>query len=230
MRRALILLLILTLLAPLAPTAAAGQQIGGAGDVLDWSARELDGYYRTLFALGGNIDEYTTPRVTILAHGETVSTGCTGPIMGDDLAFYCSLDAHIVMSEVFLDELAEGDDFLPAYVLAHEWAHHIQRLSGTIPVYVAQDGDWNQVYIIENELRADCLAGAWMGNVAHRGYLNATDMSAVFAKALEVGDSGIYGRTRSHGTGVERLRAVFLGYEEGALGCMSITPLPRGGM
>jgi hypothetical protein len=48
----------------------------------------------------------------------------------------------------------------------------------------------------------------------------------VLEMASEVGDSN-YVRTSSHGSGVERLRAVFVGYEEGIVACMTITPLPR---
>lgn len=227
--KSLILAIVLTLGLTLP---AAGQAVSPPQmDVVAWSAGQLDGHYRTLFALEGRIAEYRTPRLTVAEADQIVSTGC-GRHRGDMMAFYCPVDQHIVVSAVLMEQLANEDDFLPAYVIAHEWAHHIQNLSGTVPrTYgTAPDGDWDVVYTIENELRADCMAGAWMGNVAARGFLNATDMPAVLLKASQIGGDSLYGRNGSHGTGAERLRAVFLGYERGMIGCMSITPLPRGGM
>jgi predicted metalloprotease len=215
---------VFALLLLVAPAQAAGPGFSPTADVLSWSQRELDGYYRVLFALQGQ--EYVAPRVTIVPPQTMVYTAC-GSGRGTSLAFYCPADQQIVMSAELVDWLAEKDEFLPAYVLSHEWAHHAQRLSGTVPVYLPKDGDWDQVYTIENELRADCMAGAWMGNIASRGYLNATDMSFVLLTASEIGDPGLYGRGASHGEGVERLRAVFTGYEEGIIACAAITPMGR---
>ena len=195
-----------------------------SAQVVEWTTGQLNGYYRTLFALTGQ--EYEAPRVTLVPAGERVHTGC-GSGVGAMMAFYCPADHQIVLSREFADALYDEDDFLPAYVIAHEYAHHIQNLSGTTPRYVPQEGDWDQVFTIENELRADCMAGTWMRSVAERGFLSGTDMSAVLLKASQIGDSGIFGRGSSHGAGVERLRAVFIGYEEGLVGCMAITPLPR---
>jgi predicted metalloprotease len=196
-------------------------------DVIAWSSQQLDGYYKTLFALQGQ--EYRSPKVSILEEGKTLSTAC-GKASGAMQAFYCPADAQIVIGRDVLDWTSEKDDFVPAYVLAHEWAHHAQTLSGTDSTSVPIDGDWDQVYTIENELRADCMAGAWMGNIAHRGYINLTDFAAVLDMANEVGDEGLYGRGNSHGTNGERLRAVLTGYEEGIIACSAITPLPRDGV
>jgi predicted metalloprotease len=193
-------------------------------DALVWAEKQIDGYYRTLFALEGKSDEYVAPTTTFTDGKETVRTAC-GAFTGPMLAFYCPADQQIVMSTDIIEWAEERDDFVPVYILAHEWAHHVQSLSGTMPVTMPTSGDWDLVYTIENELRADCMAGAWMRNVANRGYLNASDMSGVLATANEIGGGGLYGRPHSHGQGVERLRAVFMGYEEGIMGCMSIAPL-----
>jgi predicted metalloprotease len=215
-----------TLLAvPLTQNAQA-QSLYTAKGVVAWSVDQLDGYYRTLFALQGRTTEYRTPKVTVVPEGQYVYTGC-GYGKGPRLAFYCPADEQIVFSEEFAEALHAEDDWLPAYVLAHEWAHHAQHLSGTGPRYDPEDGDWDQVYVIENELRADCMSGSWMRSIAERGYLGATDIPAVLMKASQIGDMGLYGRGTSHGTGIERLRAVFIGYDEGIIACMAITPMPR---
>jgi predicted metalloprotease len=198
-------------------------------DVLVWSEKQLDGYYRTQFALAGM--EYESPRTLYKRPFEALYTACgTVPKEATMVAFYCPADQTIVMSDDVIEWAEKTDDFVPAYILSHEWAHHAQHLAGSVPVYVPGEGDWNQVYTIENELRADCMAGAWMGNISDRGYLDSTDIPGVLVMASQIGGPGLYGRTTSHGTGLERLQAVFTGYEHGQIGCMSITPLPRMGI
>lgn len=196
-------------------------------EVIRWATTQLDGYYKTLFALQGQ--DYYAPDVTIVETGEQIITGCGGgpAVMA---AFYCAADEQIVISRDILDRVSSVDDFNPAYVLSHEWAHHVQRLSGTSPQPLPQDGDWNQVYTIENELRADCMAGAWMANLTSRDLLDASDFPGVLMMAGQIGDEGTFGRGRSHGTNTERIRAVFTGYEQGIVGCAAITPLPRDGV
>jgi predicted metalloprotease len=213
----LIILTLLLVLTPLGTSAYAGAN----PDVMDWTAQRLDGYYAAFFAVQGQ--SYHSPRVTLLPLGDTASTGC-GSYSGEQLAFYCPLDEQIVIGQDLIDELSAIDDFLPAYVLSHEWAHHAQTLSGTDTASAPGNGDWDQVFTIENELRADCMAGAWMRSVEK--YLNATDMSAVLLLASQIGGGFNY-RVYTHGDGVERLRAVFIGYQEGTIACMAITPLDR---
>lgn len=219
---ALVAVFLLSLVA--GPLSARAEEVGS----IAWATEELDAYYRTLFALTGQ--DYESPTVTIVPAGETVYTGC-GAYTGERLAFYCELDAGVVLSQEFVDAMQERDDFLPLYALAHEFAHHIQALSGSAPALAPVAGDWNQVHVIENELRADCMAGAWMAHLAERNLLDASDTSAVFVFANEIGDSALsvvlYGRNTGHGSGEERVRAVFTGYESGLVGCSEITPLPR---
>ncbi|TAJ48113.1 MAG: neutral zinc metallopeptidase [Herbiconiux sp.] len=108
--------------------------------------------------------DYRTPSV-ILFDGST-STGCgqassaTGP-------FYCPPDKTIYIDTSFFDELrtrfgASGGTLSEMYVVAHEWGHHIQQLSGILSntdhslTGPASDS-------VRTELQADCLAGAWVG-------------------------------------------------------------------
>jgi predicted metalloprotease len=191
---------------------------------LEWAEPQLDGFYQTMFALQGQ--EYHAPKVTYHDPEDTVYTGC-GTYTGLGLAFYCPADEQIIIGTDLIEKYGTKDEFIPVYILAHEWAHHAQNLSGTAPEYDPAEGDWNQVFNIENELRADCMSGVWMRNVAERGYLDATDMSHVLVTASEIGGFGMYGRGASHGLGVERLRALFLGYEDGMMACMAITPMER---
>jgi predicted metalloprotease len=66
-------------------------------DALVWAEKQIDGYYRTLFALEGKSDEYVAPTTTFTDGKETVRTAC-GAFTGPMLAFYCPADQQIVMS------------------------------------------------------------------------------------------------------------------------------------
>lgn len=231
MKRALILALTLllglstfstTLATGSTPSTVAGTMTPQA--VIDWSIPQIDGFYRTLFILQGL--PYRSPTVNIVDPKDTIHTAC-GTFVGKGLAYYCPVDEQIVIGTDVLDWVATTDDFTPAYVLAHEWAHHAQTLSGTGTTYTPAPGDWDEIYTIENELRADCMSGVWLGNVDSRGYLNDSDITGFLMMASLVGDSNFI-RGSSHGSGAERLRAVFIGYEEGMMACMAITPLVRG--
>jgi predicted metalloprotease len=206
------------------PESSASSEV--AIDELRQMAHRLDSYYRTLFALSHQ--DYISPNVTLLPEGETAYTPC-GPASGEELAFYCHPGHDIVFSEELILTLYEMDDVLPAHVLAHEWGHHVQYLAGQSPTIQPEDGDWNQVFSIEHELRSDCLAGAFVATLP----VDDTDMASILLISSQIGDeSGSIwiiqsGRGMSHGTGMERMTAAMRGYEYGALGCLSIAPTDR---
>ena len=56
-------------------------------------------------------------------------------------------------------EIGQTDDFIPAFVIAHEWAHHVQDAVGLERVGPGdRPNSWKQVYSIELELMADCMS------------------------------------------------------------------------
>jgi predicted metalloprotease len=219
-----LMLVLAAAFAVFASPAGAAERSGA--EVVEWSAEQLDAWYMTLFALQGQ--EYTAPELVLVEDGKTARSAC-GEFSGERIAAYCTLDATIYLGVPFVEALAAEDEAVPAFVLAHEWSHHVQTISGAVPHGEPALGDWNQTYVIEHELRADCMAGAWFASLDHRGYLDASDMSAVLATAYEIGDAGMFGRGFSHGTGEERIRAVFTGYTDGLVACGTITPLERVG-
>ncbi|RJQ77428.1 hypothetical protein D5S17_15920 [Pseudonocardiaceae bacterium YIM PH 21723] len=93
-----------------------------------------------------------------------VNTGC-GNATSDVGPFYCPADNQVYIDVTFFKELeskfgAVNSNFVKAYVLGHEYGHHIQNLLGTnSQVDPRQTGPTSGS--VRLELQADCYAGVW---------------------------------------------------------------------
>jgi uncharacterized protein len=120
----------------------------------------IQNYWTTEFARRGT--KYQ-PAVTHV-FSQSTNTGC-GPATADVGPFYCPADKNVYIDLSFYQELqtrfgAKGGPFARAYVLAHEYGHHVQDLIGTsrtvkAGVTGATSGS------VRLELQADCYAGVW---------------------------------------------------------------------
>ena len=151
-----------------------------------------------------------------------VETACGGASSASG-PFYCPGDQKIYMDMSFFEELrtkfgAKGGDFAVAYVIGHEYGHHIQNLLGTsTKMRQLQQGkseaEANKLSVAL-ELQADFYAGLWTNyNEKINAMLEPGDIEEALSAAQAVGDDAIQKKMQgqvvpdsfTHGTSEERM-------------------------
>jgi predicted metalloprotease len=111
----------------------------------------------------------TYPETRTVLFQEQTQSGC-GVASSSTGPFYCPNDQLVYLDTGFFDELrtrfgADGD-FAHAYVIAHEFGHHVQDALGIMDQVQQQQTSSNVNDLsIRLELQADCLAGVWAHSV-----------------------------------------------------------------
>jgi uncharacterized protein len=168
-------------------------------------------------------------RTKLIVFSGGVDTGC-GPGSAATGPFYCPRDRQIYVDPGFFRELANRfqapGDFAQAYVLAHEYGHHVQTLTGItqqVDEASQENPDQRNGLSVRVELQADCLAGVWAHSTFERGLLEEGDLEEGLNAAASVGDDRIQeaatGRISpesfTHGTAQQRARWFKRGFDNG---------------
>lgn len=197
------------------------EQTGATTDIdqlLNLVVNDLDNYYRTVFQ--SSRSTYESPKVVVVGPGQAASTAC-GPAQPGFWAFYCPPDGTVYLDKQFLGDLNQRyGDFSVAFVIGHEWAHHIQTLLGIDRA--ERSPQVNEVFSIELELLADCMAGTWARDMDTRHLLDTQDLSEATAFIFErIGDPDGIDEfdPQAHGSADQRLSAFSDGYDGGFTGC-----------
>ena len=133
---------------------------------------------------------FRQPKLVFYSQAGSSGCGAAQSAMGP---FYCSSDQGIYIDTDFYREMEQklgaGGDFARVYVVAHEFGHHIQALTGVADeVRELQQSNPQQANALQvrMELQADCYAGVWAGK--NRERIEPGDLEEGLNAAHAIGD------------------------------------------
>jgi hypothetical protein len=172
------------------------------------------------------VRNYQPARTRFFTGGVQTACGAASSAVGP---FYCPGDKYVYIDLDFFDELesfgGSSGPLSQAYVLAHEYGHHVQDLTGVLDR--ARGGDTGpQSNGVRVELQADCYAGVWVANALRTGLvedITRADIQDALTSAAAIGDDRIQEKaqgqvnpeTWTHGSSDQRQSWFVRGVEGG---------------
>jgi predicted metalloprotease len=178
-----------------APTQTRGGTTASESCTADAMSREscnalssLNATWQPVFA-ASNV-AFAPPKLVFYSQSGRSGCGAAQSAMGP---FYCPSDNGIYIDTDFYREMEQrlgaGGDFARVYVMAHEYGHHIQTLTGLadqIRSLQQQDPGQANALQVRMELQADCYAGVWAAK--NRERIEPGDIEEGLNAAHQIGD------------------------------------------
>jgi hypothetical protein len=215
------------------PSAKTSQPTDTAGTFVSKVLRQNEDRWREIFQQSKQ--SYQAPHLVLFRGRVQSACGLAQSAMGP---FYCPGDRKIYLDTSFFGELerrfhgcdGKACQFSQAYVIAHEYGHHVQNLLGILPkVQQMQHGvvktEANRLQV-RVELQADCLAGVWANRQQQKdAFLDPGDVDAALKTASAIGDDRLQRQARgvvvpdsfTHGSSEQRVRWFNTGFKNGTV-------------
>jgi hypothetical protein len=227
----LVAIIVLSLLFGVDPSALLNGGSGGGPmpmqQVQQTGPRSDDDSYRFARQIVGSAEDVWSPLLraqgvnftpaTFTAYDNATPTGC-GTGQSSAGPFYCPNDDHIYLDLAFFNELSQRfgapGEFARAYVIAHEYGHHIQNLLGTMDRHGGRSTGASSDSV-RVELQADCYAGVWAYHANQQfNILQTGDVEEGLKAASAVGDDTLQKEGQgyavpdsfTHGSSAQRMR------------------------
>ncbi|WP_282945353.1 KPN_02809 family neutral zinc metallopeptidase [Cellulomonas endometrii] len=205
---------------------------------LSATVQSLDAYWTDALPAAGLQVAEADVQPGVVSFTAATDTGC-GAASASTGPFYCPPDRTIYLDLSFYDLLssrfgASGGSLAEMYVVAHEYGHHVQQLTGVFD-RADRSGTGDDSDSVRVELQADCYAGLWAGHAAttvdpDTGVtflepISRQQLADALSAAAAVGDDhiqqqsggGVDPDTWTHGSSEQRQRWFTTGYEQGSL-------------
>jgi len=195
----------------------------------------------------GQVQGYRAPGL-IIVDGST-STQC-GTASNQTGPFYCPPEETVYVDPTYFSLLRDRFDasagpLAQLYVLAHEYGHHVQNITGIMNAH-PNNGTGPDSNGVRMELQADCFAGAWVQDMTQQVDENGVpfmreptgkQLQDALGAASAVGDDHIQQQSGgfvnpeswTHGSSEQRQRWFAAGYRGGVEACDTFT-VPGGSL